>query len=355
VERTIELIRHHLRQSRTPIFFSDDNFTANRRRTKAILERCLSEGIRLPRWSCQSRVEAAFDDDLLDLMVKSRLDTIMVGFESVNNESLRLWHKSSSFEKNREAIVRFHKKGICIHGMFVLGSDADTTETVEETIDFAKKMNIDTAQFFALTPIPGPPLTRKLTEQGRVLTQDWHLYDAQHVVLRPEKMTPAELQEGISHAFHEFYSPREGFRRLFGRGPKRLHNSLIRFLGRHLVNRIVNETLPHHRALKRLDDWLYTVDELCTDARTRLHELGARVETARADLSDTMDRTCEELVELKDHFVETLEARMQHLREGFAHLAEGYHPFCTRLLDELHSCFHSEAEETMALAPSACR
>lgn len=346
----VELIRHHLRQTRAPIFFSDDNFTANRRRVKSILERCLREGLRLPRWSCQSRVEAAFDDELLDLMVRNRVDTIMVGFESVNDETLALWHKRSSVEKNREALERFHAKGIFVHGMFVLGSDADSTETIDQTIAFAKEMNLDTAQFFALTPIPGPPLTRKLEAEGRVLTQDWHLYDAQHVVVRPQRMTPAELQHGITRAFREFYSPREGLRRLFVRAPQRLNNCLIRFLGRRLFRRIMRETLPHQRALEKLNDWLATTDRLCSNFRLRLRELAAKVQEARAELAGKVDDTCEDLAEWRAHLLETFEERLQSLGESLGSLAESYHPFCQRVLEEIRTYCRTETEAVLACA-----
>jgi len=350
VERTVELLQHHLKQTRARIFFSDDNFTANRRRVKAILDRCLGKGISLPRWSCQSRVEAAFDGDLLDLMVRSGLDTIMVGFESVNDETLALWNKSSSYEKNREAMRRFHAKRINVHGMFVLGSDADTMETIDQTIAFAKQMNLDTAQFFAITPIPGPPLTKKLGDEGRVLTRDWHLYDAQHVVVRPRNMTPSELQDGISRAFREFYSPREGLRRLFIRAPNRFYNCLIRFLGRRLFRRIVKETLPHRRALERLNEWLGSVDDLCSTVRVGLREFSARVRERGEDLSGKLDRARDDLAEARVQLFRTMEESLQSLGESMETLAERYHPFCQRVLEELRACFYSETEAALALA-----
>ncbi len=368
-DRTMEFLRHHLAQSRAPIFFADDNFTANRGHTKSLLERCLSEGLRLPAWSCQSRVEAAFDDELLDLMVKTDFSTVMVGFESVNNETLKLWHKSSSLEKNIEAVQRFHAKGIVIHGMFVLGSDADTVETIDQTIAFAKRMKLDTAQFFAITPIPGPPLTRKLEEQGCILTRDWHLYDAQHVVVKPARMTAMELQQGIMRAFREFYSPWEGVKRLFARAPQRLQNCVIRFLGRRLVRRIEKETTPHRNGLERLNEWIVSADALYGSYKERLKELGAKIEASRADLSrrletsradlskkleasradlsKAMERGRAELAERKARVIAGFEEHVAALRASLTSLAEGYHPFCQRLLDELHARFTSEAEAVL--------
>ncbi len=349
-DRTMELLRHHLAQSRAPIFFADDNFTANRTHTKSLLDRCLSEGLRLPAWSCQSRVEAAFDDELLDLMVKTDFSTIMVGFESVNNETLKLWHKSSSLEKNMEAVRRFHAKGISIHGMFVLGSEADTVETIDQTIAFAKRMKLDTAQFFAITPIPGPPLTRKLEEKGCILTRAWHLYDAQHVVVKPARMTAMELQSGIMRAFREFYSPWEGVKRLFARAPQRIENCVIRFLGRRLVRRVAKETLPHQRGLERLNEWIGRVDALYASYKERLKELGTKIEVSRADLSKALDRGRADLAERKARVVASFEAHVKSLRESLSSLGESYHPFCQRFLDELYARFCMEAEAVLVTA-----
>ena len=125
---------------------------------------------------------------------------------------------------------------------------------------------------------------------------------------------------------------------------------LLRFrLRRRLFRRIMKETLPHHRALERLNDWLESVDELCASVRTRLSELGAKVEEAGAGLSDKLDHGCEDLAELKTRYLQALEDHLQPLREGLGSIAERYHPFCRRLLDELRSCFHSETEAALAL------
>jgi len=349
-DRTMELLRHHLAQSRAPIFFADDNFTANRAHTKSLLERCLSEGLRLPAWSCQSRVEAAFDDELLDLMVKTDFSTIMVGFESVNDETLKLWHKSSTLEKNMEAVRRFHAKRISVHGMFVLGSEADTVETIRQTIAFAKGMKLDTAQFFAITPLPGPPLTRKLEEQGCILTRAWHLYDAQHVVVKPARMTAMELQNGIMRAFREFYSPWEGVKRLFARAPQRLENCVIRFLGRRLVRRVAKETRTHRRGLERLNEWIGRVDAMYASSKENLKELRAWIEASREDFSKALDRGRAELAERKARLVAGFEAHLKTLRESLASLGESYHPFCQRFLDELYARFRKEAEAVLVPA-----
>ncbi|MGH9759280.1 MAG: B12-binding domain-containing radical SAM protein, partial [Blastocatellia bacterium] len=207
---TVELIKHTIGIKHRPIFFGDDIFNANRGRVKRILSKILSDGIKMPRWFAQVRVESACDPEMLQLMARAGCSYVFIGLESVNDETLKLYHKHSTLAKNRIAIEEFHKFGIRVHGMFVLGSDADTTETIKDTFEFAKKMNIDSAQFFALTAVPGPPMTARYEKEGKVIASGrWHLYDAQHAVVRPKKMTPFELQAGTIRASLDFYSYKE--------------------------------------------------------------------------------------------------------------------------------------------------
>lgn len=189
------------------IFFCDDNFTADPRHSKELMQEMISrDDIRIRSWGAQVRVESAFDDELIDLMHRSGCTMVYIGFESVNPETLKGYNKQQTVEDIREAISRFHDYGIRIHGMFVLGGDADTAETIRETADFAIEAHIDTVQFMILTPMAGTPYYKKVEEEGRILTYDWSLYDGHHAVLKPLMMTPEELQSETVKALKKFYS-----------------------------------------------------------------------------------------------------------------------------------------------------
>ena len=90
--------------------------------------------------------------------------------------------------------------------MFVFGSDTDTTDTIAETVKFAKKNDLESVQFLILTPLPGTRCYKELDEQGRILTKDWSLYDAHHVVYEPKLMSYYDLQLETMRATKEFYS-----------------------------------------------------------------------------------------------------------------------------------------------------
>jgi len=106
----------------------------------------------------------------------------------------------------RQAIKAFHRHGINIHGMFIVGADEDTPETIRETVRFSIKNRVDSAQFMMLTPLPGTETFEALEKDNRFLTRKWELYDGTHVVFQPRTMTGEELQEAAYQALLAFYS-----------------------------------------------------------------------------------------------------------------------------------------------------
>jgi radical SAM superfamily enzyme YgiQ (UPF0313 family) len=90
-------------------------------------------------------------------------------------------------------------------GCFVHGLDGDTRGCFDETLEFVLKARIDLPRFTICTPFPGTPYFDKLKAQGRILTEQWSLYDAQHVVFRPEGMSVDELRSGHHEIWKEAY------------------------------------------------------------------------------------------------------------------------------------------------------
>ncbi len=187
------------------VFFYDDHFAANKQRTKELLEMMIAEDI-TPRWTAQVRADVTRDRELMELFRRSNCFYVYVGVESVNPDSLESYNKKQTVSDIENAISVFHEYGIRVHGMFVLGSDNDTVETVKQTTRFAKRNNIDTVQFMILTPLPGTEQYRELVDNDRLLTRDWGLYDGHHVVYQPARMSPFELQVNSAKAMASFYS-----------------------------------------------------------------------------------------------------------------------------------------------------
>jgi radical SAM superfamily enzyme YgiQ (UPF0313 family) len=231
IDRVMAELKGH---AGTPyIFFADDIFTANKKRTKELLGRMIAEGV-TPEWGAQVRTETVEDDELLALMRRSNCFNVFVGFESINPKTLKLFKKKQDLAKIERSIGKFHDHGIKIHGMFVVGSDEDDVETIYETARFARAHQIESVQLMILTPIPGSPDWTSVYSQGKVdiLTTNWELYDGHHCVHQPRKIAPYELQVASMKATEEFYSWGAILESLFKRD---LFTTVLRFTAKRMV------------------------------------------------------------------------------------------------------------------------
>ncbi|MDD5165881.1 MAG: radical SAM protein [Candidatus Omnitrophica bacterium] len=224
------VIKEFLALNTDSIFFCDDNFTANPKRTRTLLELMAKNRVR--SWSCQVRCDIARDEEFLTLMSKAGCSVVCVGFESVNAKTLKAYQKKQSLDDIINAIRSFHRKKIKIHGMFVLGSDDDNKHTIWETLKFGLKQKIDTLQMTILTPFPGTKVYADLRREKRIFSQDWDLYDGQHVVFKPKLLSARELQSNVAQAYLKFYSLSRFFILLV-----KLHfrNAMFRLMGYRIV------------------------------------------------------------------------------------------------------------------------
>jgi radical SAM superfamily enzyme YgiQ (UPF0313 family) len=99
---------------------------------------------------------------------------------------------------------------------FTFGLDHDTPEVFMDTARFAVEANIDLPRYAIVAPFPGTNLYKRLESEGRILTRNWELYDAQHVVFQPRQMTVEELYAGHEQAWKYTYSAPSMFRRFLG-------------------------------------------------------------------------------------------------------------------------------------------
>lgn len=212
------------------LFFYDDNFAVHRKRTHRIVDGLLERAGRIGCWTAQVRTDIARDDDLLAKMARSRCSRVYVGFESLNDRALEEMRKGQSAEDVRRSVIALHRHRIRIHGMFILGSDADDTAAVRATSRFVRRHRLDSVQYMILTPFPGTALFDELNAKGRLLHRGWRFYDAMHVVIRPKNFAPYELQRLCLDSYEDYYS----LRRAVGDGLEAVLSSLARLSGRTL-------------------------------------------------------------------------------------------------------------------------
>ena len=250
VDRVIEEIRqnglhgHH-------IFFCDDNFTADRKRTKELCERILAENLKI-EWSAQVRVEAAKDHELLELMAKSGCYIVFVGLESINPATLKAYNKSQTVEGIKDCVINFHRHGIKVHGMFVFGSEEDHYQVIRDTVKVSRQLDLDSLQYLILTPVPGTPFYQEMEAQNRIICRDWSQYDGHHAVFQPRQFTPYELQLETTRAMKKFYSWPSVVKRLIARD---LFFAKMKAYGRILLWK---STLRKNQYFQQLREQLFT-------------------------------------------------------------------------------------------------
>ncbi|HKR65657.1 MAG TPA: radical SAM protein, partial [Thermoanaerobaculia bacterium] len=169
------------------------------------------------RWGGLATTMIAWDDELLDLAAASGCAGLLLGFESLSDASLSESRKGFNARVDYLTVIeKLHARGIAIQGCFVFGFDHDDLDVFDRTAQFAIDAHIDLPRYAILTPFPGTPLHARLANEGRLLTTDWSYYDGQHVVYRPARMTPEQLQQGTERAWKRTYSYRGIASRLGG-------------------------------------------------------------------------------------------------------------------------------------------
>jgi anaerobic magnesium-protoporphyrin IX monomethyl ester cyclase len=233
-----EVIKNDLRdilkrEPGKPVFLIDDNLFVDKKETKTLLKEMIAENLILPEGSmAQVRESAGADPEFLYLLRKAGVSILNVGIESINDDSLIEMNKGTTSTNIMRNIKNMREAGFWLHGMFIVGFDADTKDTTRELLDWAK-LNVHSAQFFPPIPLPGTLDTLNKELEGRILSKKYNLYDGTYVLLRPKNFTPWELQQTILDMYHEFYS----FTRL---GSLR-SDALVKVDQKHSANEIFNK------------------------------------------------------------------------------------------------------------------
>jgi radical SAM superfamily enzyme YgiQ (UPF0313 family) len=200
------------------------------------------------RWVGLSTTRIAEDDELLRLAAQSGCRGLLIGFESISQTTLNETHKQfHSAGKYAEAVKKLHDHGIGIQGCFVFGFDNDDVSVFERTVEFVDRVKMDLPRYAVATPFPATPLFNRLEAQGRLLHKNWSLYDVEHVVFEPKKMSPERLQEGLEWAWKQSYSWRSIFNRVLGSRCQMLLSASLNLGYRYYAHHLHEKTWPIYR------------------------------------------------------------------------------------------------------------
>jgi radical SAM superfamily enzyme YgiQ (UPF0313 family) len=185
------------------LFFLDDNLFGNPRFAGALMDGLRGMG---RVWQAAATVASVLRPGLVEKAAAAGLRSLFIGFETLNDESLRAHGKPHNRTQEYDAAIRrLHDLGVMVNASFVFGMDGDDASVFDRTVGWAVERGIETATFHVLTPYPGTEEFRRFEAEGRILHRDWDLYDTRHAVFRPLRMTAEELERGYRGAYSEFY------------------------------------------------------------------------------------------------------------------------------------------------------
>lgn len=237
--KSADMIVEELKEAKEKIlFFVDDNLFYDKASAIELFEKITPLK---KKWACQISMDVAKDDELLAKMKKAGCFLVLMGFESLNPQSLSEMHKAANTEADYEEVIRrIYRHKLLIYGTFVLGCDGDSVDVFDKTYEFAVKNHIAVTNFNPLIPMPGTGVYRKMEEQGRLLYKKWWLSDNYRygdTAFRPANMTPEELKDGCLRMRTKYYSIGCILKRLFSDTMHFRPMNLFVFLAANLISR----------------------------------------------------------------------------------------------------------------------
>ncbi|MGQ3683959.1 MAG: B12-binding domain-containing radical SAM protein [Candidatus Loosdrechtia sp.] len=160
---------------RGPVFFVDDNFIGNKKSLKEDLLPALikwqQEHVPIP-FNTEVSINLADDEYLMQMMYEAGFDTVFVGIETPDTDSLAECNKKQNKNRNLiEDVRRIQRAGLQVQAGFIVGFDSDTPSIFQRQIDFIQKSGIVSAMIGLLQAPAGTKLYERLKKEGRLLGQ----------------------------------------------------------------------------------------------------------------------------------------------------------------------------------------
>ncbi len=200
--------RAHKTKGQIAVFFVDDNFAINGKRTKSLLRDIIAANAQVS-WVGQISANLLRDQELVDLIAESGGRWIFIGMESLDPANLASVNKSFNKPSEYAAVLeRLASRHIYAITSFIFGLDNDKTGVAERTLKQIREWPPVLPVFGQITPFPATPLYTRLEKEGR-LTRPKHWLDFApfHMAHTPLNMSVDQVQEEVRYAWQNSYSP----------------------------------------------------------------------------------------------------------------------------------------------------
>ena len=190
------------------VFFIDDNFAINVKRTKSLLRDIIAANAQV-HWVAQISANLLRDEELVDLIAAAGGKWIFIGMESIDPANLKDVNKGFNKPGEYAAVLeRLALRNVFAITSFIFGMDNDTTGVAERTLNEIRTWPPGLPIFGLLTPLPATPLYKRLEAAGRLTRpKHWQEFIPFAMAHTPLKMTISEAHAEVKHGWAKSYSP----------------------------------------------------------------------------------------------------------------------------------------------------
>jgi radical SAM superfamily enzyme YgiQ (UPF0313 family) len=190
------------------VFFIDDNFAINVKRTKSLLRDIIAAGAQV-NWVAQISANLLRDEELVDLIAASGGKWIFIGMESIDPANLKDVNKGFNKPGEYAAVLeRLASRNVYAITSFIFGMDNDTVGVAERTLEQVRTWPPGLPIFGLLTPLPATPLYKRLEKAGRLTRRKhWQEFVPFAMAHTPLKMTIDEAHAEVNYGWEQAYSP----------------------------------------------------------------------------------------------------------------------------------------------------
>ena len=200
--------RAHKEGGQIAVFFVDDNFAINIKRTKSLLRDIIAAGAQV-HWVAQISANLLRDEELVDLIADSGGSWVFIGMESIDPANLADVNKGFNKPGEYAAVLdRLARRNIYAITSFIFGMDNDTPGVAERTLQQIRSWPPGLPVFGLLTPLPGTPLYKRLETEGRLTRpKHWQEFIPFAMAHTPLKLTIPQAHAEVNYGWADAYSP----------------------------------------------------------------------------------------------------------------------------------------------------
>jgi len=204
VKNTMEEILFLASEGYEQFIFADDSLTLNPKRVIELCRAMRKEKLEMD-WLCEGRVDNCSYEMLWE-MAKAGCRILFFGIESANQRILNYYNKRATPEQAKVAVKKAGKAGIDVTvGSFIVGAPDETREEIRNTIEFAKKIPIDIAQFNILGVYPGTDIWDEFESKGLLKGDDCWEQGVAVSAICPAAVPLGEIKTMIHDGFYDFF------------------------------------------------------------------------------------------------------------------------------------------------------